>query len=316
MKKKCLIILPVLLLFLPAFISQRSVEGNVGYVGVEACKGCHEEHYNAYSKRAHGKKAVAGSPANKNGCESCHGPGAAHVEKVSGKGVGGIRSFSKAENPADKTAVCLSCHEEQKAQAFWNMSKHKSAGVSCDNCHSFHAGNEYFVKQGEPYICFECHRDIKAQANRQSHHPIKEGKVKCSDCHDPHGEFGQNMIKADAVNELCYKCHADKRGPYMWEHPPVEENCLNCHTPHGSNHNKLMAKKLPELCQQCHVVGQHPRTPYGSQNTLDAPVPGTSTTTTYSNLNRVVGRSCLACHSNIHGSSGPHVGSRGPVFTR
>lgn len=285
-----------------ALNAAKKVESNSGYIGADACKRCHEEIYNSAGKQSHGKKAVADSPANKNECESCHGPGAAHVGAGGGRGAGELRNFSKSGDPAAKSAVCLSCHEEQKTQTFWNVSKHKSAGVSCDSCHAVHGGKEKLVKQKDPDICFTCHRDIKSQANRQSHHPIKEGKVKCADCHDQHGD----MLRADTVNELCYKCHADKRGPYMWEHPPVEENCLNCHTPHGSNNNKLLQKKLPELCQQCHVVGQHPRTPYGVQNTMDATVP--------SNLNRIVGRSCANCHSNIHGSNGPH--GRGTFFTR
>jgi len=250
---------------------------------------------------------VPGSPVNQNACESCHGAGSAHVEKGGGKGTG-IFAFSKNDDPKDKAARCLACHEESKHLASWNMSKHKSEGLSCDNCHSIHGGGDKNLKASQPELCFGCHKDIKAQTNKQSHHPIREGKVSCSDCHDPHGEFGSKMVKADSVNELCYKCHADKRGPFMWEHPPVEENCLNCHTPHGSNHSKLLAKKTPYLCQSCHVLGQHPRTPYGSASTFDPP-------NTASNPNRLVARACLNCHSNIHGSNGSH-GARGPYFLR
>ena len=98
---------------------------------------------------------------------------------------------------------------------------------------------------------------------KPSHHPILEGKVKCSDCHNPHGALTPAMVKHESVNQQCFSCHADKRGPYMFGHPPVEENCLTCHTPHGSSHNKLLNEKVPNLCQDCHVQGRHPTAYYG-----------------------------------------------------
>ena len=70
------------------------------------------------------------------------------------------------------------------------------------------------------------------------------------------------MIKADWVNELCLQCHTEKRGPFLWEHAPVRENCLNCHNPHGSNHDKLLVAKQPYLCQRCHMNTRHPGTFY------------------------------------------------------
>jgi hypothetical protein len=51
-----------------------------GYAGDETCKGCHKLYFD-YVKSVHNKKAISWSPANREGCESCHGPGAEHVEK-------------------------------------------------------------------------------------------------------------------------------------------------------------------------------------------------------------------------------------------
>lgn len=297
---------PILLLLGMVGVASLNAADSGKYVGADTCKGCHEAAYESYANSIHAKRAIPGSPATGAGCEACHGSGAAHVEKGGGKGTGVI-GFDRKEKAKAKSAQCLSCHEASKHLAFWNMSKHKSADVSCSDCHSGHGGGYKGLKEKQTELCNSCHRDIKMQVNKQSHHPIREGKVSCSDCHDPHGSFGPKMVKANTVNELCYKCHAEKRGPYMFEHPPVEENCMSCHTAHGSNHNRLLTKKMPNLCQTCHDWTQHPGTAYTAQFGFEG-------AGSFSSRNKLVARSCLNCHTNIHGGFG--VGRRGPKFTR
>jgi len=273
-----------------------AAEQDIGYAGIEVCKACHQNIYEQFVKSIHGRKEISGSPANKQGCEACHGPGAEHVRKGGGRGVA-IVTFSIKDPAAKKSSQCLSCHQDTRSVAFWDMSRHRSLDVACYDCHSAHYGGDKYLKAAEPALCFNCHRDIRSQSNRQSHHPLKEGLIKCSDCHNPMGDFGKKQIKADSVNELCYTCHAEKRGPFLWEHPPVEEKCLNCHVPHGSNHSKLLEKKVPYLCQSCHDERGHPGSVYTKFETFR----GLAT----SGKNRMFARSCLNCHSNIHGSNGP-----------
>jgi DmsE family decaheme c-type cytochrome len=112
------------------------------------------------------------------------------------------------------------------------------------------------------------------------------------------------MLRADTVNELCYKCHAEKRGPFRFEHPPVEANCLNCHAVHGSNHNSLLVRKTPQLCQSCHEATFHPSTAYTDADSFGGPAAS----------NKLIARACMNCHTNIHGSNGPD--SRGQRFIR
>jgi predicted CXXCH cytochrome family protein len=70
---------------------------------------------------------------------------------------------------------------------------------------------------------------------------------------------------------------------------------LNCHEVHGSNHSRLLTRKVPLLCQSCHDVGTHPTRPYTNlQSFLGSATAG---------KNRFFGGSCLNCHGNIHGSS-------------
>jgi DmsE family decaheme c-type cytochrome len=284
------------------FFTHNSVKGDSEFVGSEICKDCHEAQYNKFMKSIHGKKAIPGAPINRDGCESCHGPGAQHVEKGGGRGVA-IFVFSKKESSTARDSKCLACHENMRGVENWNLSKHKSFLVTCDNCHSIHSpvpGKNY-LKAREPDLCFGCHRNIRAKFNKQSHHPIKEEFVgrpalKCSSCHNPMGTFDiKAMIKADSINDLCYRCHAEKRGPYAFEHPPVPENCLYCHEVHCSNHSRLLTRRVPLICQSCHNVEAHPSQPYTNLHSFLGPAT--------SGKNRFFGRSCLNCHGNIHGSS-------------
>ena len=167
--------------------------------------------------------------------------------------------------------------------------------VTCDNCHSIHAGADKSSKVKDPDVCYSCHKNIRAQGNKQSHHPLREGRIKCGSCHNVHGSFGPKMVRADSVNDLCYKCHAEKRGPYAFEHPPVQENCLNCHEIHGSNHTKLLIRKIPFVCQSCHTATGHPSRPYTNFHSFGGPATAQK--------NKFYARSCLNCHGNIHGSN-------------
>jgi DmsE family decaheme c-type cytochrome len=137
---------------------------------------------------------------------------------------------------------------------------------------------------------------------RTSHHPVREGLMGCESCHNPHDGSRPKMIKADWVNELCYQCHTEKRGPFLWEHAPMRESCLTCHNPHGTNHDKMLQAKLPYLCQRCHLNTRHPGTLYDGV---------TAGTTAALPSNRAVEHACKNCHQNIHGTnspSGPYLG--------
>jgi DmsE family decaheme c-type cytochrome len=150
--------------------------------------------------------------------------------------------------------------------------------------------------------CYACHQPIRAQMLRTSHHPVREGLLGCESCHNPHDGTTPKMIKADWANDLCYQCHTEKRGPFLWEHAPVRESCLNCHNPHGSNHDKMLIAKQPFLCQRCHLNTRHPGTLYDG-NASGLTIAGAS--------NRAIEHSCKNCHQNVHGGnapSGPFLG--------
>ena len=178
------------------------------------------------------------------------------------------------------------------------------SGVGCSNCHYIserRSEKNLFITEDPKKACFQCHKERRAQLQRSSHMPLREGKMDCASCHNPHGGPGPSLLKTASVNETCYTCHAEKRGPMLWEHPPVRENCANCHEPHGSNYPNLLKMKVPYLCQSCHVGAGHPSNIYNANN-----LPGGTTD------QRLLGKGCLNCHSQVHGSNHPS----GPRFQR
>ena len=140
---------------------------------------------------------------------------------------------------------------------------------------------------------------------KYSHHPIAEGKVVCSDCHNPHGSAGPKLLKKNTVTETCYTCHAEKRGPFLWEHQPATEDCTNCHNPHGSNIAPLLKSRPPFLCDECHDGPHNSQSPFagnvgGIQNGFKG-APGAVVNPSSS----AAGRACMNCHVMVHGSNSP-----------
>ena len=272
------------------------------YAGAGICKDCHEQQIQSLQKSLHWKKAIKDSPVADKGCESCHGSAATHVSEGGGS-TRDLITFSKRESARQKSGVCLTCHQNSKEIVFWDSGVHKRNDIACVDCHTIHSGARHNLKTAEPFLCLTCHKEVRTQLNKRSHHPMQEGKVKCTDCHTPHGGFGNKMVKADSTPELCYKCHAEKRGPFAFEHPPVVENCGTCHQVHGSNHENLLVSKAPQLCESCHNTGSgHTSRAYTLQNSFG----GAAT----ANKNKFFAQGCLNCHANIHGSS------RSPAFVR
>ncbi len=261
-----------------------------GYVGEETCITCHEDRTKGYRGSKHSRAGDPRTPAAGHGCESCHGPGQAHVEG------GGDKTKIKKLSTLPAKAVnetCLTCHNRGE-HAAWEGSAHDARKLSCTTCHGVH---EYKSEKGQlkqasqTETCVTCHRDKVAKLNRAGHMPVREGKMQCSSCHNPHGSV--NNVKAlrvgTSVNEACTSCHAEKRGPYLWEHAPGRENCATCHDPHGSSNERMLVAKQPMLCQRCHAHTRHPATIYDNA--------AVKTT------NRIYSRSCVNCHSAIHGSN-------------
>jgi predicted CXXCH cytochrome family protein len=302
------------------------------------CRQCHQVIVEAFTLDAHGKSGKFLSDSRASVCESCHGNSDKHAENSTRtKSAEGTINPSKIP-AAEVNQSCLACHSMDRTHFNWKGGKHDRADMSCLSCHDIHHvnmmkrfGASLTDKTGPELAeiingrlpekdllnftvedtCLRCHGEIrKALFQRSTHLFHTENytdgrlakrndqtvglKVTCTSCHDPHGGEARKMLAANSTNELCYTCHAEKRGPLLWEHPPVQENCLTCHTSHGSNNEKLLTRRPHQLCQQCHI------------NLL----PRHETAAGFDIF--TFNRSCMNCHSNIHGSNHPS----GRAFTR
>jgi DmsE family decaheme c-type cytochrome len=264
------------------------------FVGDKVCLTCHTSQAAEFQKTLMGRISL--TQPGKFACENCHGPGSAHAKAGGGRGVGGILSFETDDprSAEEKNSICLACHERGD-RTLWSSSVHEERGLACVNCHTIMKAvsrKNQLKTAWEPDTCFQCHKDRRAQMFRSSHMPMREGKIVCSDCHNPHGSFTESLLKKDSINDVCYTCHAEKRGPFLFEHAPVRENCANCHDPHGSINEYSLKLPRPRLCMECH--------------NLMAVADGLH------HLEGGQGQSCENCHTKIHGTNAPG----GSIFGR
>ncbi len=282
----------LLALAAPAWADKHGDEAEYQDVVMEGdaiCTRCHDETEYvpvlSIGKTPHGTQADGRTPT----CTSCHGDSKAHLDDENAPV---DRQFG-AQSPtpaAERNAACLGCHQGGD-RIHWQMSTHNANDIACTSCHQLHTQHDKVrdrVTQAE--VCFACHKQQRMEVSKFSRHPVEEGKVVCSDCHNTHGSAGPKNMVRDSVVDTCYQCHAEKRGPFIWDHMPVTEDCSNCHNPHGSNISAMLKARVPMLCQQCHEGTSH----RGHVPEFEG-----------SDARYTVGRGCLNCHTNVHGSNNP-----------
>ncbi len=265
------------------------------------CLACHNNPtVTAIFSTPHGVGSIAGSASNGRGCESCHGASGEHASTMQSPAVvfgdgGGRFTASDVEI---QNRQCLSCHQTTET-VHWAASAHQSADLACASCHTIHvAPQTALIERTDSGLCLSCHLEQRSQLNRRSHHPVAEGLMSCTSCHNPHGSDTVALLSKSSITDTCTSCHTEERGPFLWEHQPVTEDCTTCHNPHGSTQASLLSVRQPFLCQTCHSEAFHPSSLY---NGTGIPPAGAQ--------QNLLGTSCTNCHSVIHGSNHPS-GSR------
>lgn len=264
------------------------------------CGACHNDKFAASAANPHSAlesaqwREHAGVDVS---CEACHGDVEDHV--LAGSDINGVFAF-RDEPAAEQAGRCLNCH--QGAHPGYARSPHARAGMACLDCHSQHGETvpgspllrvtpTAFPESGlraESAVCFNCHGEIFTQFSSNERHRLFEGTIDCVSCHNPHEPVTRRLL-GGFKQTMCESCHADKAGPFVFEHRASRvESCTACHSPHGSTNRHLLThQRVGELCFSCHA--ETPQFHLGF-SPFGPPRFGLDT-------------QCTNCHSAIHGSN-------------
>jgi DmsE family decaheme c-type cytochrome len=276
------------------------------YVGTDNCVSkchAHDKLTSDFRHSVHGEQIKPETGLPLVNCESCHGPGSLAIAHLDDDRELNTKLRKKCDTstfvdlhnlPSQaQSLICLKCHSAASIPVLshWNAGVHAMNGVSCFDCHKLHKGPQQKAGHEEmAEMCYACHPQVRAENAMFSHHPLREKKMICSDCHEAHGSTNEKLLKWGSPKDTCTRCHMEKQGPFAYEHGDLTENCMNCHTPHGSVHNNLLNASMPFLCLQCH-------TGHLAQNSVaGVPSPG---------LKQLFTNRCTDCHSQIHGTDTP-----------
>jgi DmsE family decaheme c-type cytochrome len=261
---------------------------------MQDCAACHEEVVKAFGTNRH-EALEKGAPMKvANPCESCHGPGKAHMEAGGDKTK--VVGF-KGKDYKKYTEQCLTCHKNSREVNGYMASMHGKQGLSCADCHSVHGGAPMtkMLKSRSSELCVSCHQQQKTEFGKPFHHPVlKEKAMECNDCHQPHSGIDRRQLTTGfAGQEICTKCHTETKGPYVFEHGAIRlRGCGGCHETHGSVNPKMLVRTtMTALCLECH-----------SKSAAGSKVMG-SQPPSFHNLNSPTYRNCTTCHVKIHGSN-------------
>jgi DmsE family decaheme c-type cytochrome len=256
------------------------------------CADCHTDLVQAFAKNPHGRYPKDKKPDPNEICTTCHGDGTKHME------AGGDASLIGTLKGVSGSQDCLSCHDKlpNGHDSFATGFHSNTAAVNCLSCHSIHKSapkTEHLLAKAPGALCETCHTTQSASfRNKPYVHRLDRGGMTCLDCHDPHARQGE-PVKMTFQGELpCLNCHAEKRGPFVYDHVTGSGGtCLSCHQPHGSNNpNMLLWAQVGQLCLSCHSQT-------GGPPTLGSQPPS------FHNLSLPRYRNCTTCHVAVHGSN-------------
>ena len=287
------------------------------------CVKCHKEAWEGFSQTRHAVRGDARTPfGTGRDCQACHGDASEHLKNPAKNPI--PQRFLKGTPASAKSGVCLTCHGGDRHLTFWESGRHRKNDVACNNCHNVHAAPHRRASRAAPQryatitlrdddrsleykTCGTCHKQIRSARAQELAPPDhrRQGQVLGlpQSARRALARDGQERDGEPALPHL----HVDKRGPYVLEHPPVEENCLTCHHSHGSRTTSCSPTRCRSSARTATTGRGIPAPSTTAARAGSVRHPGEPNT-------RFIARSCLNCHSSIHGSNAP--ANRGQFFLR
>ena len=183
--------------------------------------------------------------------------------------------------PDGSSILCLSCHDGTVALGSV-ISRSSTIPMNGGNFMPAGVGNLGSNLKNDHPISFS-YTSALAVADGQLKTPagitppvnLRNGKVQCTSCHEPHKNLYSDFLLASTQNSnLCNSCHQrtywttsshntsvktwNGTAPDPWPYTPwttvAENGCENCHNPHNSNSTQLLMKYSTEEnnCLDCH----------------------------------------------------------------
>lgn len=219
-------------------------------VGAAVCMTCHSSFAKLWASLKHSQAMSAETvPADKRGCEGCHGPGSEHVSRDRKK----IVAWAKLDTAA-QAKVCLQCHQKEGlSEELWFARDHSQA-LGCADCHEVHrpVKRDKLLKPAEGQECSPCHDDLADKIKAKTHHTLADGAVVCGNCHAFHGSK-QRFLLAKPQAELCADCH-DKDVPKPESHKRKDFKLKHKTEAKGKEAECHMCHDQPSFCDRCHTV--------------------------------------------------------------
>jgi predicted CXXCH cytochrome family protein len=240
------------------------------------CTSCHSIHGAVAALPAAPAAPAANSPSAPATTASASGPSSPPEGAIPGELSASAAAVARKPLLSSRLFHSLAPGADTGSDVQWNTASLEAPGE-----------NPNLLRAPQPQLCFQCHSDVRPSFAQPFHHKVEEGLLKCTDCHDAHGTFGNNNIRSTAdQNAICTKCHTETRGPFVFEHAAVKaEGCLGCHSPHGSQNARLLnVPNINQMCNQCHSP-----VAAGTVHGMNA---GSAEVTP-----------CISCHTMIHGSN-------------
>ncbi len=224
----------------PAPLSRRSFQSD--------CSGCHASQATLSLDEGRGRfdaRMVDGSI----NCETCHGPGAAHVRAWKRLDAKAPLVRLETQTPRESVAVCARCHGGVPAVADYGPQDAGSwLAILSDHRGLYPDGRASGqVYQAVQFVQSPCYR---------------KGGLTCNDCHAAHGP----ELRTQDTDALCTRCHAKEASKDHTHHEPsgAGARCLECHMPrllkgftaHQRDHTLGIplpaVASSPDACTACH----------------------------------------------------------------